>query len=275
MDNRIKISDFVKLTGSTLKTVMYYHKIGLLQDPERSPAGYRLYGSAELFRMQMIKHFKDLGLDLTRIKKILGDSGDEDKTLREVLGLLREDLLNEKKSLEERVEKIDRLLGDDRTASDDKSFSSASFQMISEILAPEQMEKYAQSCPELLGQQQKLFGILDDFQWGEDYQENFRGLAVFFKDHPEQYQTALRFGTRLSALDRLSEDDPEIEALARESAAFIKSIPELKEMLCKKPAMKKPQADLYNDMVSAVVSPARIRHGELLRQYLSEVIIYG
>jgi len=32
--NRIKISDFVKLTGSTLKTIIYYHKIGLLPEPE-------------------------------------------------------------------------------------------------------------------------------------------------------------------------------------------------------------------------------------------------
>ena len=43
MENRIKISDFAKLTGSTLKTIIYYHKIGLLQEPQRSPGGYRLY----------------------------------------------------------------------------------------------------------------------------------------------------------------------------------------------------------------------------------------
>ena len=60
MDNRIKIGHFVQLTGSTLKTVLYYHKIGLLQEPERSPGGYRLYGSAELSRMQLIKHLPRL-----------------------------------------------------------------------------------------------------------------------------------------------------------------------------------------------------------------------
>ena len=60
MDNQIKISDFVKLTRSTLKTVLYYHKIGLLQEPKRSANGYRLYGAEELARMRMIKHFKQI-----------------------------------------------------------------------------------------------------------------------------------------------------------------------------------------------------------------------
>lgn len=98
MNNRIKISDFVKLTGSTLKTVIYYHKIGLLQEPERSMAGYRLYGPAELSRMQTIKHLKGLGLDLKRIKEILGDI-EHHKTLREVLESLQAELIAEKKTL--------------------------------------------------------------------------------------------------------------------------------------------------------------------------------
>ena len=71
MENRIKIGDFVKLTGSTLKTVIYYHKIGLLPEQVRSPGGYRLYGPAELNRMRLIKRLKSLGLDLKHIKEIM------------------------------------------------------------------------------------------------------------------------------------------------------------------------------------------------------------
>lgn len=58
MNNQILISDFVKLTGSTLKTVLYYHKIGVLKEPKRSESGYRLYGAEELAQMRMIKHLK-------------------------------------------------------------------------------------------------------------------------------------------------------------------------------------------------------------------------
>lgn len=267
MENRIKISDFAKLTGSTLKTIIYYHKIGLLQEPERSPGGYRLYGPSELVRMRLIKHLKSLGLDLKRIKLILGDIHNH-RTLREVLQSLRVELLNEKKSLEERVAKIETLLSEETGLLDEDVLGSPSFQMITEILGPDRIDKYARTCPEILDQQRKLFGILDDFQWGEDYQETFRGLAEYFQAHPQQYQIALDFGVRLARLGQLPEDDPEIEVLARESAEFIKSIPQLKELLCNQPGIKKPLESLYNEMVAGVLSPARIKHKQLVEQYL-------
>lgn len=269
MNDRIKISDFVKLTGSTLKTVMYYHKIGLLKEPERSPAGYRLYGSAELSRMQTIKHLKYLGLDLARIKETLGDA-DNNKTLREVLQALRDELLNEKKSLEERVAKVEALLAGDKVSLDDESFSASSFQMISEILGPDKTAEYAKNCPELYLQHRKVFGILDDFQWGEDYRDAFRDLAEFFQAHPKQYEISLDLGSRLAGLAGLREDDPEIEELARESARFIKSISQLNQMLSQKPNMKNPAANMYYDLVSDVIPPAQIKFGRLFRQYLSK-----
>lgn len=268
MENRIKIGDFVKLTGSTLKTVLYYHKIGLLQEPERSSGGYRLYGPAELTRMQIIKHLKCLGLDLKRTKEILGDIHNH-KTLREVLQTLQAELLSEKKSLEERIAKIEKLLSEDKVSLDEDSFASPSFQMITEILGPDQIEKYARTCPELFDQQRKVYSILDDFQWGEDYQETFRALAEFFKAHPQEYQISLDYGARLARLAQLSEDDPEVEALARESAEFIKSMPQLMEILGKQAGIKKPLASLYNDIVANVISPAQVKHGQLLQQYLA------
>ena len=268
MKNQIKISDFVKLTGSTLKTIIYYHKIGLLPEPERSPGGYRLYGAAELTRMQLIKHLKSLGLDLKRIKEILGDKHN-DKTLREVLESLRRDLLSEKESLEERIAKIELILSEDQVILNEDICDSPSFQMITEILKPEQIQNYAQTCPELFDQQRKLFGILDDFQWGEDYQDTFKALAEYFQAHPEQYQIALDLGVRLSKLTQLAEDDPEIEILARESTEIIKSIPQLKALLCNQQGMKQPLASLYNDMAANVYSPARMKHMQLFQKYLN------
>jgi len=268
MENRIKISDFAKLTGSTLKTIIYYHKISLLKEPKRSPGGYRLYGPSELTCMRLIKHLKSLGLDLKRIKEILGDIHNH-RTLREVLQSLRNELLSEKKHLEERVVRIEMLLSEETVTLDEDTFGSSSFQEIVEILGPDQIEKYARTCPELFDQQRKLFGIMDDFQWGEDYQETFRALSEYFQAHPQQYQISLDYGVRLAKLAQLPEDDPEVEALAQESAEFIKSIPQLREMLCNKPGIKKPLESLYNDMVSDVISPARMKHMQLLQKYLN------
>lgn len=268
MENRIKISDFVKLTGSTLKTVLYYHKIGLLPEPERSLGGYRLYGPAELTRMQLIQHLKAMGMDLKRIKVILGDIQSH-KTMREFLRSLQAELLSEKQRLEERIAKIEQLLNEDTVLLDQDHIQSPSFQMITGILGPDQMEKYARTCPELFDQQKKVFSILDHFQWGEDYQETFQALAEYFKENPQQYQIALDYGARLARLAQLSEDDPEVEALARESAGFIKSNPQLMEILGRQQGIKKPFTGVYNDMVTKFVSPAQAKHGQLLQKYLS------
>lgn len=268
MENRIKINDFVKLTGSTLKTIIYYHKIGLLQESERSSGGYRLYGPAELMRMRLIKHLKSLGLDLKKIKEILGGIHDA-RTLREVLQSLRVELLGEKKRLEERVARIDILLNGEMVSLDDNPFESPSFQMITDILGPDKINKYVQTCPELFEQQRKVFGILDGFQWGEDYSGTFRALAEYFKTHPQQYQVSLDFGTRLARLAQLSEDDPEIEVLARESAEFINSIPLLKEMLYDQTGLRKPFENLYNEMITSVLSPAQMKHKQLIQKYLN------
>lgn len=268
MKNRITIGDFVKLTGSTLKTVLYYHKIGLLPEPERSESGYRLYGAAELTRMQFIRRLRSLGLDLSRIKGVLGDTHNP-KTLREVLESLRIDLLSEKRRLEERIIKIELLLSEEQGLQDEDIGESPSFQMVTEILKPEQIDSYLETSPELFEQQRKVFGILDDFQWGEEYQETFRALAGYFQAHPEQYQAALAYGKRLSDLSQLAEDDPEIEKLAREATDFIKSIPQLKKLLCNRPGMKQPLAGLYNDMIADVYSPARMKHMRLFQKYLN------
>jgi DNA-binding transcriptional MerR regulator len=268
VESRINIGDFVKLTGSTLKTINYYHKIGLLPVPQRSAGGYRLYGPEELNRMRLIKRLKSLGLDLKHIKEIMGDLRNP-KTSREVLQALRRELLNDKKTLEERLAKIDTLLGEDALFLDEDSFDSPSFQMITEILGADQIEKYAQTCPEIYDQHRKLYGILDDFQWGEDYQETFRTLAEYFKTHPEQYQLALEAGARWARLSQLHEDDPQIEAWARESVALVRSMPPVKELIGNQPGMKKPLESLYQEMVAGVLTPAQIKYQQLFDKLLS------
>jgi DNA-binding transcriptional MerR regulator len=268
MENQMKISDFVKLTRSTLKTVLYYHKIGLLPEPYRTSGGYRLYGAKELARMRMIKHFKQLGMDLKQIKEILGDTQSQ-RTLKEVLQSLQAELLNEKKNIDEQLSKIEILLSQQPVELEETSLESDLFQKVTQALAPEQMESYA-AVPELFEQQRNTFGILEDFNWGkEEYQENFRLMAEYFKSHPEQFKKALEFGRRLARLKQLSEDDPEIENLAKEGAAFIKSVPFLKEMLHDKSGLGKRNENLLNEMSKNVLSPAQLKHKQLIQKYLN------
>ena len=268
MDNQIKIGDFIKLTRSTLKTVLYYHKIGLLQEPKRSSNGYRLYGAEELSRMRMIKHLKNLGLDLKQIKEILGDTKNQNN-LSAVLKSLQQALLQEKSNIEIQLSKIEVLLKQQGELLEKPYFESETFQTVKEILEPVQVENNVEPSKEQFEQHNSTFGILEDFQWGEDYKENFRALAEFFKLHPEQYKIALEFGKRLSWLKEMSEEDPEVEKLAREGAEFISSVPFLKEMLYNKSGFGTTNENLFNDMAKGVLSPAQMKHKQLIQKYLN------
>lgn len=267
MDNYITISDFAKLTRSTLKTVMYYHKIGLLQEPKRSEKGYRIYGAEELTRMRMIMQLKSLGLDLKQIKEVLGDVQNH-RTLSQVLQSLHIQLINEKRDIENQILKVEKLLNENIVAIKEDSFESESFQRIMERLKPEQIEEYRQICPELYEQQSNSFSILENFQWGEDFQNNYKSIAECFREHPEQYKEALNFGKRYAKLSHMSENDPEIEKLAREGADFIKNTPFLKELLYGKSGLGEPYESLYGDMIKKVMSPAHMKHKQLLQKYL-------
>lgn len=268
MDNQIKISDFVKLTGSTLKTVLYYHKIGLLKEPKRSASGYRLYGAEELSRMRMIKHLKNLGLNLKQIKEILGDAN-EQTNLNEVLKALQTDLLKEKRRIDEQLSKIETLLKQQIVPLEKTPFESEVFEMVTNILETTEVEKQIHGYTELFEQQRNIFGIIEDFKWGKDYKDNFVEIAEYFKLHPEKYKIALEFGKRLAKLKELPEDDPEIEALAKEGADFIKSIPLLKEKLCNQSGFGMPYENLFNKLTDDYLSPAQRKHKKLIQKYLN------
>lgn len=268
MKNQILIGDFIKLTNSTLKTVLYYHKIGLLKEPKRSDSGYRLYGAEELNQMRMIKHLKNLGLDLKQIKEILGHAQDN-KNITEVLKSLHCELLTERKKIDEQISKIEILLNNQVKNVEETLFESSSFRAITETLSQDQFESYKKYHEELFNQQRNIFGVMDDFQWGKNYKENFSEMAKYFKLNPKKYEIALELGNRLSKLKYMEVDDPEIEKLAKEGAEFIKNEPVLKEMLYEKDGFKITNENLFDEVSNKFLSPAQIKHKKLIQKYLS------
>lgn len=64
-----------ELAGTTLKTVRHYHKIGLLDEPERSTNGYKKYGVGHLIRLLRIRRLVDLGVPLSDIA-VVEESGE-------------------------------------------------------------------------------------------------------------------------------------------------------------------------------------------------------
>jgi DNA-binding transcriptional MerR regulator len=63
------------LAGVTVRTLHHYDEIGLLRPSGRSDTGYRLYGHADLQRLQEIVVWRQLGFSLTEVSELLDDPG--------------------------------------------------------------------------------------------------------------------------------------------------------------------------------------------------------
>lgn len=60
------------MAGITRRTLQYYDEIGLLKPSEVGDNGYRYYGEESLLRLQQILLYRELGMPLENIKKIIG-----------------------------------------------------------------------------------------------------------------------------------------------------------------------------------------------------------
>ena len=80
--NEMPIQQVARLAGTTSRTLRHYDSIGLLRPARTGANGYRLYGSAELIRLQRILLLRQLGLGLAQIADALNARGDEATALR-------------------------------------------------------------------------------------------------------------------------------------------------------------------------------------------------
>ncbi|WP_371786307.1 MerR family transcriptional regulator [Streptosporangium subroseum] len=73
--------EVAQLAGTTLRTVRHYHEIGLLDEPERLPNGYKAYRTEHLVRLLQIRRLTGLGFSLSMITSMKDESEDLEETL--------------------------------------------------------------------------------------------------------------------------------------------------------------------------------------------------
>jgi DNA-binding transcriptional MerR regulator len=66
-----QVGELARATGLTVRTLHHYDAIGLLSPSDRTPAGYRLYGPADVERLYRICLLRRLGLSLADIEAAL------------------------------------------------------------------------------------------------------------------------------------------------------------------------------------------------------------
>ncbi|WP_250032697.1 MerR family transcriptional regulator [Paractinoplanes maris] len=66
-----------ELAGATVNTIRHYHRVGILEEPERRHNGYKQYEIRHLIRLLRIRRLVELGVPLNQI----GSDGDIDPEL--------------------------------------------------------------------------------------------------------------------------------------------------------------------------------------------------
>ncbi|MCO8276265.1 MerR family transcriptional regulator [Actinoplanes sp. TRM 88003] len=73
--------ELADLAGTTVNTIRHYHRLGLLEEPERRGNGYKQYGVQDFVRLLRIRRLVDLGVPLARIRV---DAAEDHMLLRQV-----------------------------------------------------------------------------------------------------------------------------------------------------------------------------------------------
>ena len=69
-----RAKEFASLAGVSVRTLHHYDSLGLLAPTARTDAGYRLYGDADMERLEQILALRFVGLELEHIRKLLDGS---------------------------------------------------------------------------------------------------------------------------------------------------------------------------------------------------------
>lgn len=67
------VGALAKRVGVSIRTLRYYDEIGLLAPARHTAAGYRLYGTGDVARLQQIRSLRQLGFSLDDIQTLLRD----------------------------------------------------------------------------------------------------------------------------------------------------------------------------------------------------------
>ena len=142
------VQQLAKLSGVTVRALHHYDAIGLLQPGGRSAAGYRLYGPAELERLQQILFLRELDFPLEEISALL-DSPDFNR---------EQALTQQRELLNQRIQRLQRLLGTlERT-----------LQAMKGEIDMSDKEKFEGFKQEMIDKNEKQFGAEARAKYGDD-----------------------------------------------------------------------------------------------------------
>jgi DNA-binding transcriptional MerR regulator len=145
-----KVGELAGETGLTVRTLHHYDEIGLLKPSRRTRSGHRLYGEADVARLQQVTSLRQLGFALEQIRDLLDRRG---VSPREIVALhlarVREQI-ELQRTLCGRLERIAKQLEAAETVSADELIQTIeATTMFDKYYTPEQREELAARAAEI------------------------------------------------------------------------------------------------------------------------------
>ncbi|MFC4402998.1 MerR family transcriptional regulator [Gracilibacillus xinjiangensis] len=103
------ISEFGKRAKITVRTLRFYEELGLLVPEQKNSSGHRLYGLAELVKLQQIQSLKFIGYSLQEIKNLMENDTNALTQLEKSLPLQHKLLTEKRNELNRAIEAIERV----------------------------------------------------------------------------------------------------------------------------------------------------------------------
>lgn len=95
----IPIGELSRRTQVKVPTIRYYEQIGLLPEPARTEGQQRRYGSAEVMRLNFIRHARELGFEVEDIRELLALSADPERPCADADAIARRHLIAVKRRI--------------------------------------------------------------------------------------------------------------------------------------------------------------------------------
>ncbi|MGI6120577.1 MAG: MerR family transcriptional regulator [Desulfosporosinus sp.] len=169
------VQKLAQIAGVSTRTLRYYDQIGLLKPARINSSGYRIYGQAEVDRLQQILFYRELNVNLASIKKIItSPSFSRISALREH----REKLLKKREQLDALIANVEKTI----------AFTEGGVKMMDK-------EKFE-------GFKQKLIND-NEAKYGKEIREIYGDETVnksnqkFLRMSPEQYNEAMKLATEV------------------------------------------------------------------------------
>lgn len=85
----MKIGELARITGVKAETIRFYEREGILPSPARTQSNYRQYGPNQASRLHFIRHARELGFPMARVRELLDLADDKARSCAAVDALAR------------------------------------------------------------------------------------------------------------------------------------------------------------------------------------------